>query len=293
MEDSALRQESLRRETLRYEAELRSKTETKRAEVEIQLQAQSERENHDLSMQRLQAEMKEQRETILQSISVGFSSLGDGATAFLGDQQQMRNAVVLVSGLAIGVYSARASVSVFGNYVANLLGKPTLVRETSRMTPLKLMVEPIKSISRAFRSTAGDSLNRVILNEELEVRLRQIAISTKYTKINDAHFRHVLLHGPPGTGKTMFAKQLAMYSGLDYAILTGGDVAPLGRDAVTEIHKLFDWARYSRKGLLLFIDEADAFLRKRATETMSEDLRNAFNAFLYRGLPARYLETCF
>ena len=119
MEDSALRQESLRRETLRYEAELRSKTETKRAEVEIQLQAQSERENHDLSMQRLQAEMKEQRETILQSISVGFSSLGDGATAFLGDQQQMRNAVVLVSGLAIGVYSARASVSVFGNYVAN------------------------------------------------------------------------------------------------------------------------------------------------------------------------------
>ena len=49
----------------------------------------------------------------------------------------------------------------------------------------------------------------------------------------------------------------------------------------------------SRKGLLLFIDEADAFLRKRATETMSEDLRNAFNAFLYRGLPARYLETCF
>ena len=41
MEDSALRQESLRRETLRYEAELRSKTETKRAEVEIQLQART------------------------------------------------------------------------------------------------------------------------------------------------------------------------------------------------------------------------------------------------------------
>ena len=80
----------------------------------------------------------------------------------------------------------------------------------------------------------------------------------------------------------MFAKQLAAHSGLDYAILTGGDVAPLGRDAVAEIHKLFDWAKNSRKGLLLFIDEADAFLRKRTTETISEDLRNAFNAFLYR-----------
>jgi ATPase family AAA domain-containing protein 3A/B len=47
--------------------------------------------------------------------------------------------------------------------------------------------------------------------------------------------------------------------------MTGGDVAPLGRDAVTAIHKVFDWSQTSRRGLLLFIDEADAFLRKRAT----------------------------
>jgi len=91
-----------------------------------------------------------------------------------------------------------------------------------------------------------------------------------------------MLYGPPGTGKTLFAKKLAKASGLDYAIVTGGDVAPLGRDAVPEIHKLFDWARASSRGLLLFIDEADAFLRHRASKTMSEDLRNAFNAFLYR-----------
>ncbi|CAN0037768.1 unnamed protein product, partial [Choristocarpus tenellus] len=38
----------------------------------------------------------------------------------------------------------------------------------------------------------------------------------------------------------------------------------------------------SRKGLLLFVDEADAFLRRRNTEHISEDLRNALNAFLYR-----------
>ena len=42
--------------------------------------------------------------------------------------------------------------------------------------------------------------------------------------------------------------------------MTGGDVAPLGSQAVTKIHQLFDWASKSRKGLLLFIDEADAFL---------------------------------
>ena len=51
------------------------------------------------------------------------------------------------------------------------------------------------------------------------------------------------------------------------------------------MHKIFDWAETSRKGLLLFVDEADAFLRKRGGEDateMSEDLRNALNAFLYR-----------
>lgn len=80
----------------------------------------------------------------------------------------------------------------------------------------------------------------------------------------------------------MFARSLAESSGLDYAILTGGDIAPLGRDAVTELHKLFDWAKTSRKGLLVFVDEADAFLQSRETARISEDQRNALNAFLFR-----------
>jgi ATPase family AAA domain-containing protein 3A/B len=58
---------------------------------------------------------------------------------------------------------------------------------------------------------------------------------------------HISYAGPPGTGKTLFAKGLARHSGLEYAIMTGGDIAPLGRDAVTEMHKLFDWAQASNK----------------------------------------------
>lgn len=46
--------------------------------------------------------------------------------------------------------------------------------------------------------------------------------------------------------------------------------------------QVFDWAATTRKGVLLFVDEADAFLRRRSTEQMSEELRNALNAFLYR-----------
>lgn len=44
------------------------------------------------------------------------------------------------------------------------------------------------------------------------------------------------------------AQKLALHSGMDYAIMTGGDVAPMGRDGVTAMHKVFDWASTSRRG---------------------------------------------
>jgi ATPase family AAA domain-containing protein 3A/B len=92
----------------------------------------------------------------------------------------------------------------------------------------------------------------------------------------------MLFYGPPGTGKTMLAKRLARSSGMEFAIMSGGDVGPLGRDAVTELHKLFDFAERSGRGMLLFIDEADAFLASRSRDAMSEEQRNALNALLYR-----------
>lgn len=283
LEESIRSQENMRRSTLRYEAELRSKTELKRAEAEAKARADSDRKNHDLSLDLMRAEMQEQRETLLQSISYGFSSIGDGTRAFLGDRQQMSSAVGLASILALGIYGARAVATVAGSYLATQLGKPTLVRETSLVSFMAPLLRPFNPSKKFAGSVAEmDALDRLVLQDGVKNRLRHIASSVKYTNMHGAPFRHVLLHGPPGTGKTMFAKQLAMRSGLDYAILTGGDIAPLGRDAVTEIHKLFDWATRSSDGLLLFIDEADAFLRNRTTDNMSEDLRNAFNAFLYR-----------
>ena len=285
-EASLARQEELRRRTLRYEAELREKTELKRAEAEATARARAERETHDLSLARMRAEAAERRETLLRSIGVSFETAGAGLRAFLGDREQMARAVGIASALALGVYGARAAARVAGDHAAARLGRPSLARETSRASPLDAL-RPAGWRRLLAPAEAGGALDGVVLEPALEKRLGHVAAATKNTRANAAPFRHVLLHGPPGTGKTLFAKKLARASGLDYAILTGGDVAPLGRDAVTEIHRLFDWAATSRRGLLLFIDEADAFLRSRR-EATSEDLRNAFNAFLYRtGEPSR------
>ena len=175
-----------------------------------------------------------------------------------------------------------------GRFVESRLGKPVLVRETSKRTILDVVREPMESLKRVgamFGSKDTNALRGVVLEEGLANRLQSVARATVNTKANSAPYRHLLMYGHPGTGKTLFAKQLAKSCGMDYAILTGGDIAPLGREAVPEMHKLFDWSQHSKKGLLLFVDEADAFLRKRGGEDaseMSEDLRNSLNAFLYR-----------
>lgn len=76
----------------------------------------------------------------------------------------------------------------------------------------------------------------------------------------------------------MAAKRLARTAGMDYAIMSGGDVAPLGSGAVSQLHELFDWAERSKRGLLLFVDEADAFLGRRGS-SMSEVHRVNYFSF--------------
>lgn len=208
--------------------------------------------------------------------------MGSGAHALLTDWDKVVAAAGGLSLLALGIYSAKGTTGVIARYVESRLGKPSLVRETSRFTIVDAIKHPIQMVKRIREHKSADPLTGVILSPKLESRLRDIAIATSNTKHNRGMYRNILMHGPPGTGKTMFAKRLAIHSGMDYAILTGGDVAPMGRDGVTAIHKVFDWATTSRKGLLLFVDEADAFLRKRSSEQISEDLRATLNAFLYR-----------
>uniref|UniRef100_A0A8D2AHI0 ATPase family AAA domain-containing protein 3A n=1 Tax=Sciurus vulgaris TaxID=55149 RepID=A0A8D2AHI0_SCIVU len=222
------------------------------------------------------------RQTILESIRTAGTLFGEGFRAFVTDWDKVTATVAGLTLLAVGVYSAKNATAVAGRYVEARLGKPSLVRETSRISVLDALRHPVQQVSRRLLSRPQDALEGVVLSPSLEARVRDIAIATRNTKKNKSLYRNVLMHGPPGTGKTLFAKKLALHSGMDYAIMTGGDVAPMGREGVTAMHKVFDWANTSRRGLLLFVDEADAFLRKRATEKISEDLRAALNAFLHR-----------
>jgi len=282
-EESAMRIEQLKRETAQYEAQLRKETDEAKVLSETKGRIQQERENFDLIIERTRLEQKELRTTVLNGIREAGAILGEGAKSYIQDWQKITTTVAGLSLLALGVYGARVSTQVAGRYIEARLGKPPLVRETSRRSLTTFLKHPLAGAKDVLTSPdPSKALEGVVLEPALRTRLEGLAKATTNTKKNNAPFRHVLLYGPPGTGKTMFAKKLANASGMDYAVMTGGDVAPLGRDAVTEIHKLFDWSASSKRGLLIFVDEADAFLRKRTNEGMSEDARNALNAFLYR-----------
>ncbi|XP_058575429.1 ATPase family AAA domain-containing protein 3 isoform X2 [Neofelis nebulosa] len=261
-EESVQKQEAMRRATVEREMELRHKNEMLRVEAEARARAKAERENADIIREQIRLKAAEHRQTILESIRTAGTLFGEGFRAFVTDWDKVTATVAGLTLLAVGVYSAKNATSVAGRYIEARLGKPSLVRETSRITVLEALRHPMQP--------------------SLEARVRDIAIATRNTKKNRSLYRNILMYGPPGTGKTLFAKKLALHSGMDYAIMTGGDVAPMGRDGVTAMHKVFDWASTSRRGLLLFVDEADAFLRKRATEKISEDLRATLNAFLHR-----------
>jgi len=274
--------EDEKRRTMQESARLERETAVARAQAESKGRTEQERENIEVRLREMRARMSEERKTRIEAITQIFSGLGAGSKALLEDRSKMTTLVGGLTALAVGVYGARAATRVAGNLVERKLMRPPLVRETSRFTWNR---DNLSSLSWwPWRKKNAELLDNIVLEDELSERLTWTTNSLVNAKMNGTPFRHLLLHGPPGTGKTLFARTLSKQSGLDYAIMSGGDVGPLGRDAVLELNKLFLWANSSRRGLILFIDEADAFLRSgRGSETggMSEEARNVLSAFLH------------
>jgi ATPase family AAA domain-containing protein 3A/B len=195
-EEMVARQEEMRRRTAEYEAELRTKTEIAKARAEAEGRIQQERENHDLTLSKLKLEAAERRDTILKAVQDGGKLVGEGLAAYLSDVEKLRNTALTITGVAVGIYAAKTSITVAGRFVEARLGKPSLVRETSRFSFTTLARNPIETTQRLVGMTREqDALKGIVLENHLDKQLRQIAVSTAHTKRNRAPFRHLLLHG--------------------------------------------------------------------------------------------------
>lgn len=272
-----------------------------RAEVEAKARIEQERANEDVHTRQRAEQAKAEHARWLAVVKESASIAADAGKAIVGPYLGRTVSAVLL--LALSIYGSREALSFAGKAAAARLGKPKLVRETSvGSTPFLDGVDAAADaltlgltawllpdgVTASLRQGSGAqsleaSFADVVLPAELRGTVLGLARATRNAKANHAPLRHALFYGPPGTGKTMAAQRLARSVGLDYAVMAGGDVAPLAAEAVTELHRLFEWAKRSRRGLLLFIDEAEAFLGARdRAGGVSEHLRNVLSALLYQ-----------
>jgi ATPase family AAA domain-containing protein 3A/B len=194
------------------------------------------------------------------------------------DPKQLAKIAAFAAGATLGIVGVYYTVKLIYQYVEASIGKPSLIRESS--------IDGLNQKLRKFAMSlfkndeeVEDILGDIILAPDIQEKVYLLADDTRQTKEFALPYQNVLFYGPPGTGKTEFARILSRYSGMDYAILSGADFSQFkDGEGITELHKLFDWANNSKKGLIIFIDEADACFRDRAT--LDKDGVNLVNAFL-------------
>eukprot|EP00421_Protoceratium_reticulatum_P003221 CAMPEP_0168367384 /NCGR_PEP_ID=MMETSP0228-20121227/5713_1 /TAXON_ID=133427 /ORGANISM="Protoceratium reticulatum, Strain CCCM 535 (=CCMP 1889)" /LENGTH=437 /DNA_ID=CAMNT_0008380209 /DNA_START=52 /DNA_END=1362 /DNA_ORIENTATION=+ len=165
------------------------------------------------------------------------------------------------------------------------LSTPQLVDETS-IGPLSFLPRPpwlsarksrpaptalAEALERFFEARGADD-PCIVLAPEARASVRTMAFAVGEAARRQLSLPNAVFYGPPGTGKTLTARRLARACGLDYALLSGGNVIGLRERAVPELRRVLHWAsRVRSQGLVLFIDEADAFLAPRSGAHAAHD----------------------
>ncbi|CAE7475233.1 atad-3 [Symbiodinium sp. KB8] len=261
-------------------AELGLQEAVERAKIEEEGKIKAARENEDVNTRMMKAEQAEKRAQMLAGIEATAKIATDWISTVFNSPYNLALLIGSIVACLGGIYLVREMAILLREQLNKRLGRPSLVRMTNRRGGMQEFGIAILRLLR-LRPPRGAEFNDVVLHPKLKQQVMRLADATSSAKRRRMPLQHAMFYGPPGTGKTMVAQRFAEYSGLEYAIMSGGDVAPLEEQAVTELHKLFRWVHRSKRGVLLFIDEADAFLASRKNSGMSESLRNALTTMLY------------
>jgi len=272
-------------------AEKKARLERDKVRAEAAAKAEQERLNEGMNLRKMEAQAAMDKERLIKGVETIFQQLSQAANGAVARPWEL----LWVCGLAVALIGAyfvtKEAANALRETLLTWLGKPKLLRETSVQWDIlpRFITDAWVDLWGAEAYETGlayieKHFHGVVLSKRDNQRVLEVALTTRNSKASGSAYRHLLLHGPPGTGKTLVARRLADCSGMDLAIMSGGDVGPLGEDAVPQLHHLFRWASQSRKGLLIFIDECEAFLGKRTGTTRggSDGQRHALNALLYQ-----------
>ncbi len=117
------------------------------------------------------------------------------------------------------------------------------------------------SMLRRAIASKGEEAHRYhpILLPEGKERFVELESTAREALVSKSPFTHLIFHGPRGAGKFSVVKYLAESLSIPYVLVSG---ASLAAGSSSQIDALISWGNtFSRgKGVIVFIDEADAFL---------------------------------
>ncbi len=148
--------------------------------------------------------------------------------------------------------------------------EPASAVQITEMTELEIMPEAVdvKDIEHVSTVTYEDlgGLGNVVpkIREMIELPLRHPEV---FSRLGVEPPKGVLLHGPPGCGKTLLAKAVANESGAHFISLAGPEIMSKWYGQSEEnLRKVFDEAEKNSPAII-FIDEVDSIAPKREEVT--------------------------
>lgn len=202
-----LQRESMRRsQSLENEKALeeeKHKAEMENLRVEMEMKKKADIQSEQLRLETIVAKGQEERKQMMETVETVFSHASNFvvnvATVSPGKLMAIMGAVF---SLILGYILVKELAAGLRQIVEQKLGRPSLVRETSRKRyiPCFLGLTPSKdeAVGEAY-------FQDVILEKALKARVVSLAMSIRNARKNKAPFRHILLYGPPGNQSPMYS----------------------------------------------------------------------------------------
>ncbi|MGQ9679430.1 MAG: CDC48 family AAA ATPase [Candidatus Bathyarchaeia archaeon] len=146
--------------------------------------------------------------------------------------------------------------------------RPNGIVKVSPTTEISILSEPVPELEMPSRTTYEDigGLDEAIkrIREMVELPLRHPEI---FQRLGIEPPKGVLLHGPPGCGKTLLARAVANESEANFYAINGPEImSKFYGESEARMRKMFEDAEKNAPSIL-FIDEIDAIAPKRSEVT--------------------------